>query len=249
MGAQETEVDALFAALRRHGLAVDTRTASPTVAPRGNGGPAAVLDLAEDLLGAYLDDVAAGYAPFEDDPRAVARGLVAVQLAEHLTADHGDGVNRVRRVSLVLDEGAPRLVEERNDDGDAPPSADGPHDDPAVFAAELEALARHLREQGFDTEAVPGRATIRIDGRTVELPPDLYRVYLEAQEEEFEALGGDPRSHAWAAWCRLVAGLLRDGAPGLSLATAPDGEVRLVPHPTSDADPDPPLEWSAEPGH
>ncbi|MEJ2890067.1 hypothetical protein [Actinomycetospora aeridis] len=248
MGANGTEVDALVAALRGHGLAVDATTASPTVAPRGSGGPAAVLDLAEDLLGAYLDDVAAGYAPFEDDPRDVARGLVAVHLADQLTADHGGGVNRVRRVSLVLDDGTPRLVEERTDDPDAPPSVDGPHDDPAVYASELEALARHLREQGFDTEAAPDRAAIRIGARTIDLPPDRCRAYLEDQEEEFEALGGDPRAHAWGAWCRLVAGLLLGGAPGLALATAPDGEVRLVPHPAGDEDADASREWSAGPG-
>jgi hypothetical protein len=74
------------------------------------------------------------------------------------------------------------------------------HDDPAVFATEVRALAR--------------------------------------------ALGTDARAHAWAAWCRLVAGLLRDGAPGLALAAAPGGEVRLVPRAATDAD----LGWSGEPG-
>ncbi len=123
------------------------------------------------------------------------------------------------------------------------------HDEPAVFAAELRALAGALRDHGLDAVADPDRAEVRVGVPaggvvTVDLRPDLYRRYLEDQEEQYAALGGDPRAHAWTAWCRLVAGLLRDGAPGLALVAAPDGEVRLVPGAASDPD----LGWSAEPG-
>jgi hypothetical protein len=246
------ELAALVDALRAQGVVVaaDTDAGAPTVLPRGPGGPTAVLDLPEELLGAYLDDVAAGYAPFEDDPRATARSLVAVQLADQLTADHGGGVNRVRRLALVHDDDGLRLVEQRTDDAEPPPTRHvGADDEPAVYAAELRALAQTLRDQELDAVADPDRAEVRVGVATggvvtVDLRPDLYRRYLEEQEEEYEALGGDPRAHAWTAWCRLVAGLLRAGAPELALVVAPDGQVRLVSGATADAD----LGWSAEPG-
>jgi hypothetical protein len=243
VGADGSELDTLLAALLALGVATDPDASSPTVPPRGPCGPAAVLDLPERLLGAYLDDVAAGYAPFEDDPRAAARGLVAVQLAEQLTADHGGGVNRVRRLSLTRDDAGIHLVEQRTDDA-SPPEERGAHDDPEVYAVELRALARFLHTQGLEAEAVPDRAEVRVGTVTIHLRPDLYRRYLEEHEEELDAIGGDPRSHAWQAWCRLVAGLLRDGASGLSLEATPVGEVRLVPAGGAS----PPLGWSAEPG-
>ena len=130
-----------------------------------------------------------------------------------------------------------------------PPPADGPHDDPAVFTAELEALAAFLRGQGVDAVADPAGATLRLTGAdepvTVALRGDLYRRWFEATEEELEAIGGDPRGHAWQLWCRTVASLPgRSPGTRVTLVETPDGEVILRPDdPTA-----PGYAWSAEPG-
>jgi hypothetical protein len=246
-----SEVEAFLQLLRAQGVVLVDGADVPTVAPRGHGGPEAVIEFPEDLLVAYLDRLGRGYAPFDDDPRATARGLLAVQLADELADDHGGGVNRIRRVALVDGDEGPQLVEECTDDPPPrPATGDAPHDDPAVFAAELEALAAFLRAQELDAVADPEGAAMRLSDErkaepvTVALRPDLYRRWFETAEEEFEAIGGDPREHAWRLWCRTVAAALtRSPGPRLALAEAPDGEVLLRPEASGPA-----LAWSAEPG-
>lgn len=244
---ETSELSAFVRLLRAQGLAVGGDARALVTPPRGDGGPETTIELPEDLLVAYLDALGRSYAPFDDDPRATARNLLAVQLADELTVDHGGGVNRVRRVALVDGDGGPQLVEQRTDDP-GPPPTDGPHDDPAVFATELEALAAFLRDQGVDAVADPAGATLRVTGGgdtvTLELRPDLYRRWFEAAQEEFEAIGGEPRDHAWRLWCRMVATLpTRSPAKRVALVESPDGEVLLRP----DED-GPERAWSAEPG-
>lgn len=243
------EVEAVVRLLRAQGLAVGGDARALVTPPRGDGGPETTIELPEDLLVAYLDGLGRSYAPFDDDPRATARGLLAVQLADELTADHGGGANRIRRVALVEGDEGPRLVEERTDDPPPrPTTGDAPHDDPAVFAAELETLAAYLRDQGLDAVADPAGATLRLTGGddtlTVALRPDLYRRWFDATEEELEAIGGDPREHAWRLWCRTVASLpARSPATHVALVASPDGNVLLRP-----TEPREPRVWSAEPG-
>lgn len=262
-----SEFGALVRALRAAGVEIEAEpdTSSLLVAPRGDGGPTATLDIPEKLLGEYLDEVGRSYAPFDDVPRDSARGLVTVQIAGQLTADHGGGVNRVQRLTLQRDGGGLRFVEERADGPrPPPPTPDEPHDNPEVFARELDALAHELSRQGHEARADAASSTIEVGPRghgedaravTIELRPDLYRRYLEAQEEEYEAIGGDPRELAWTAWCHLVGRLLVDGPPGapgerrrLSLVTSPDGEVGLVPNAPGSEPPGPGYVWSADPG-
>jgi hypothetical protein len=58
----------------------------------------AVVDLPLDLLDAYLAQQPA--PPWGGDPRAEALSLLQVHLVEELGTDHGEGVNRTRRVGL-----------------------------------------------------------------------------------------------------------------------------------------------------
>ncbi|GAA4809675.1 hypothetical protein GCM10023200_54330 [Actinomycetospora chlora] len=179
-----------------------------------------------------------------------------LEILDHLTTDHGDGINHVSRLALTDGEHGLRLVEERDDDpGGRPPTPAGPHDDPAVYAAELDALARHLRCLGLDAASEPAASLVRVRPRrrepharavTLSLRPDLYRQYLDVLEAEFEAIGGDPVEHAWRSWCRLVVHALTGTSAEprhLRLARSDDGLVALL----ADA-PAAQHRWSAEPG-
>lgn len=256
-----SELAALLRLLQERGLVVGGDADTVTVAPRHHDGPGTALDLPEELLADYLDRLGRSYAPFDDDPRAAARGLVAVRLADDLMEDHGGGTNRIRRVALVAGSDGAQWAEERSDDPGPSPTPDGvPHDDPDAFAAELDALAQFLRGQGLDAVADPRATAMRVgtagrppDARelALDLHPDRYRRWFAVKEDEFEAIGGEPRDHAWRLWCRLVLSILTDG-PGtphrLSFAESPEGEVSLVADADGDEPPEARYEWSTEPG-
>ena len=263
------EIDTLVRHLRESGVDIHASGHGELISPpRGEGGPTAVVVIAEGDLHEYVADLAAGYGRGVDDPWWSARGLTAVHVMDYLTTTHGGGINQVSRLSLVRDDNGLHFVEERADDPGLPPvqpdPSGRPRDHPHLFAQELETLAGGLRGQGLDARADAARATIEVGtlGRgegthavTVELRPDLYRQYLDEQEAEFDAIGGDPRARAWAAWWWQLAHALRYGFPRpsddlrrLSILRSDDGQVGLFANVVGSEPDAPQYVWSAEPG-
>ncbi|GAA4872942.1 hypothetical protein GCM10023203_23360 [Actinomycetospora straminea] len=140
--------------LRESGLDahVDVAASSVRIEPRRPNGPAAILEVDEVRYRRCLEHLAAG-SDSSARPLDHARGLAMLEILELLTTDHGDGVNRVRRLWLADQGHGLHLVEERDDDPGPPPETSaGPHDEPAVFADELDwrRLPRHA-EHGAAT--------------------------------------------------------------------------------------------------